>query len=319
MTTHWNEFSLTNEPSAKRFKNVAGEAVQGTKQLSSVPASASSSTTTESSTQGPSTNYEFESLSGSVNAEPCFENTPDLLQNNSSSPESSSLMVAETNFFNQRNQDYWHRTDLSHLRPYDFPYVRALLQQPACDTLSPEDIKHDEHVRTTIQVVTRSYEEKYLREPMQKERACIMGDQCQGLHLPYVGDNAFILREFLLPTEEEEFARTGKLPAEGRLCLMCKRSEIARAFINIRADGMGVKNNVILQDYRNIVDEEGEYCLEDCLVSSHEIFQGLLDPIVLHLRNAYRLKVKDGVRHYEQWRMKYPGQIDHFLVAAPGS
>ena len=257
--------------------------------------------------------YAFQSL------ETPLEIVPDICESNAvkSSAPSNSLMLAETNFFNQRNVDYWHRTDLSHLRPYDFPYVRALLQQPACDTLSPEDIKHKEHVRVSIQVVTRAYEEKYLCEPTGKQRACILGDQCQGLHLPYVTENAFVVREFLLPTEEEEYLRTGKLPSEERLCLLCKRSEIARAFINIRADGMGVKNNVILQDYRNIVGETGEYCLEDCIVSSARIFQGLLDPIVLHLRNAYRLKLKDGIRHYEQWRMKYPGQCDHFLVDAP--
>lgn len=246
------------------------------------------------------------------------EHTPDILQPTVDQPEQpKTLMVAETSFFNQRNKDFWHRTDLSHLRPYDFPYVRALIQQKPCDTLSPEDIKHKEHVRCTIQVVTRAYEENYLREPTGKERSCIMGDQCQGMHLPHVNENAFVLREFLLPTEEEEYNRTGKLPAEGRLCLMCKRSEIARAFINIRADGMGVKNNIILQDYRNIVDEEGEYCLEDCLLSSPQVFQGLLDPVVLHLRNAYRLKVVKGVRHYEQWRMKYPGQEMSFLTKAP--
>jgi hypothetical protein len=258
-------------------------------------------------------NYSFEGL------EIPMEIVPDICESTSitSNSRSNSLMCAETNFFNQRNVDYWHRTDLSHLRPYDFPFVRALLQQPACDTLSPEDIKHKEHVRTSIQVVTRAYEEKYLCEPTGKQRACILGDQCQGLHLPYVTENAFVVREFLLPTEEEEYLRTNKLPSEERLCLLCKRSEIARAFINIRADGMGVKNNVILQDYRNIVGETGEYCLEDCIVSSERIFQGLLDPIVLHLRNAYRLKVKDGVRHYEQWRMKYPGQQNHFLVDAP--
>ena len=245
------------------------------------------------------------------------EHTPDILQPTVDQPEQpKTLMVAETSFFNQRNKDFWHRTDLSHLRPYDFPYVRALIQQKPCDTLSPEDIKHKEHVRCTIQVVTRAYEEKYLREPTGKERSCIMSDQCQGMHLPHVNENAFVLREFLLPTEEEEYNRTAKLPAEGRLCLMCKRSEIARAFINIRADGMGVKNNIILQDYRNIVDEEGEYCLEDCLLSSPQVFQGLLDPVVLHLRNAYRLKVVKGVRHYEQWRMKYPGQEMSFLTKA---
>lgn len=245
--------------------------------------------------------------------------TPDILSTNDTEPEpSKTLMVAETSFFNQRNQDFWKRQDLSHLRPYDFPYVRALLQQKPCETLSPEDIRHKDHVRTSIQVVTRAYEEQYLREPIGKERPCIMGDQCQGMHLPHCA-HGFVLREFLLPTEEEEYKRTGNLPSEGRLCLMCKRSEIARAFINIRADGMGVKNNVILQDYRNIVDEEGEYCLGDCILSSPTIFQGLLDPVVLHLRNAYRMQVKQGVRYYEQWRMKYPGQQMHFLTQAPGS
>jgi len=278
--SHWNEFDLK---SSKRQKT-------GTVTFSELPSAA-------------------------VISE---ESTPDILQpvNDAPAPPKT-LMVAETSFFNQRNKDFWHRTDLTHLRPYDFPYVRALIQQKPCDTLSPEDVKHKEHVRVSIQVVTRAYEEQYLREPVGKERPCIMGDLCQGLHLPHVTNNAFILREFLLPTEEEEYKRTGKLPTEGRLCLMCKRSEIARAFINIRADGMGVKNNVILQDYRNIIDEEGEYCLEDCLLSSHSIFQGLLDPVVLHLRNAYRLRVTNGVRHYEQWRMKYPGQENHFLTEAP--
>ena len=138
-----------------------------------------------------STTYEFQALNNEV----AMESTPDLLQPETvSSLQTPSLMVAETNFFNQQNQDYWHRTDLSHLRPYDFPYVRALLQQEPCDTLSPEDIKHKEQVCTSIQVVSRAYEEKYLREPIGKERACIMCDQCQGLHLPYVTENAFILR-----------------------------------------------------------------------------------------------------------------------------
>lgn len=284
MSDHWNQFELKERPPKKRR---AGEVV-----FSSLP--------------------ESESMEEDM--------PPDILQTEPPAPPpTKTLMVAETTFFNQRNQDFWHRTDLSHLRPYDFPYVRALLQQPPCDTLSPEEIKHKEHVRVSIQVVRRAYEEGYLREPIGKERPCIMGEQCQGLHLPHVHDNAFVLREFLLPTEEDEFKRTGKLPNAGRLCLMCKRSEIARAFINIRADGMGVKNNIVLQDYRNIVDEEGEYCLEDCILSSHTIFQSLLDPVVLHLRNAYRLKVVDGVRYYEQWRMKYPGQEMHFLTNAPES
>jgi len=68
-----------------------------------------------------------------------------------------------------------------------------------------------------------------------------------------------------------------------------------------------------------MVDVEGEYCLDDCILTSPTIYQGILDPVVLHVKTAYRLRVQNGVRYYEQWRMKYPGQQSHFLVKAPGS
>ena len=190
---------------------------------------------------------------------------------------SSAQVVAEQLYFNRQNSDFWQRDDLSHLRPYDFPFIRMMVQQHPQDTLSPEDTRHKETARANIEVITREFEEKALREPVGDERPCIMGENCQGMQLPHVQDQKFILREFLLPSEEEEAKRTRQWPKEGRLCILCKRAEIARAFINIRADGMGVKNNMILQDYRNIVNIAGEYCLEDCILSSSQIFQGLFE------------------------------------------
>ena len=145
-----------------------------------------------------------------------------------------------------------------------------------------------------------------------------MNENCQGNQLPQITDNKFTLREFLLPSEDEEAKRTGQWPKERRLCILCKRAEIARAFINIRADGMGVKDNVILQDYRNLVNIPGEYCLEDCILSSSHIFQGLLDPIILHVKSGYRIQILGGVRHLQQWGMKYPEHKQHFLSKTPG-
>tara|TARA_A100001015_G_C15030712_1_gene733069 strand:- start:1163 stop:2077 length:915 start_codon:yes stop_codon:yes gene_type:complete len=247
------------------------------------------------------------------------EDVPDIME---AGPEPSTtskeLQMAETSFFNKKNSDFWQRDDLSHLRPYDFPYIRALLQQPPQDTLSPEDTRHKEQARSSIEVVTRAYEEKFLREPIGEERACVMNENCQGNQLPHITDNKFTLREFLLPSEDEEAKRTGQWPKERRLCILCKRAEIARAFINIRADGMGVKDNVILQDYRNLVNIPGEYCLEDCILSSSHIFQGLLDPIILHVKSGYRIQILGGVRHLQQWGMKYPEHKQHFLSKTPG-
>ena len=243
---------------------------------------------------------------------------PDLGQTTTEQRErSAALQVAEANFFNTKNSDFWHRGNLDHLRPYDFPFIRALIQQAPRDTLSPEDTRHKEAIRSNIEVVTREYEEEFLREPLNNERPCVMGDNCQGHKLYHIESEGFTLREFLLPSETEEFKRTGTLPVDGRLCLMCKRTEIARAFINIRADGQGVKENVVLQDYRNIVGLPGEYCVEDCILSSPTTYQGLLDPIVLHMKNAYRLETKNGIRYFKQWRMKYPQPKTSFLMPTP--
>ena len=127
-------------------------------------------------------------------------------------------------------------------------------------------------------------------------------------------DKAFILREFLLPAEDKEFKQTGKYKPELRLCLLCRRKEISRAFINIRADAMAMRSDSILQDYRNIVDVEGEYNLQDCIVSSRHTYEGLTDPIVLHIRSAYRLVEKNGIRYYDQWRMGLPKSTQkHFF------
>ena len=82
---------------------------------------------------------------------------------------------------------------------------------------------------------------------------------------------------------------------------------------------MGMRDDSILQDYRNIVDVEGEYNLKDCILSSRHVYEGLIDPIVLHIRSAYRLIEKNGVRHYEQWRMGYPSSTQHFLFQAPSN
>ena len=243
------------------------------------------------------------------------EEIPELLHaapTPSEQNQSSAQVVAEQLYFNRQNSDFWQRDDLSHLRPYDFPFIRHMVQQHPQDTLSPEDTRHKETARANIEVVTREYEEKALREPVGDERECIMGENCQGMQLPHVKDQKFVLREFLLPSEEEEAKRTGQWPKEGRLCILCKRAEIARAFINIRADGMGVKNNMILQDFRNIVNIAGEYCLEDCILSSSTIFQGLLDPVVLHIKSGYRVKTVNGVRYLDQWRMKYPEHSQSF-------
>lgn len=234
------------------------------------------------------------------------ENIPEMLEREEET--TGEQHVAEVQFFNQRNTSFWTGSrDLSYLRPFDFPYVRSLIQAPPNDTLSPEDVKkqRSKGVHVNIEVVTRKYEEQFLVEPTRKERRCAMDSQCQGLCIPNTGNDGFILKEFLLPSEMKTLERTGKLPKERRLCLMCKRKEVAQMYINVRADGVGCRKDIVLQDYRNLVNVEGEYHLHDTILSSESIYQGILDPIVLHTKTSYRIAKNDaGKRYFDQWKLK---------------
>lgn len=250
------------------------------------------------------------------------QNRPEILsveEEFSMSETNKELIVAEQKYFNAKNKDPWERGNHNHVLPQHFPFVRALVQRNPIETFDIHQMNDRERFRSKIEAVPRAYEESFLCEPIGSQRPCLRGSQCEGLNITMAGDRAFILREFLLPSEQKKYEETGKYRPESRLCLMCKRTEIARGYINTRAAAMGISDDSILQDYRNIVNVEGEYNLKDCILSSRHVYEGLIDPIILHIRSAYRLIEKDGVRHYEQWRMGYPSQTQHFLFQAPSN
>lgn len=233
--------------------------------------------------------------------------------------ESKEMLVAESYFVNQRNTDLLKGGSNAHLSPHHHPFVRALLLKPREQMFDIQTCKLVDQVFPTLEVVHRQYEEGYLREPLDGERACVFGSKCEGLQIRTntAGHGGFILREFLLPSEQKEYERTGKYPAEVRMCLMCKRKEIARAFVNVRADWLSMRTDSILQDYRNVVEVEGEYCLKDCILTRRHAYEGVVLPIVMHIQTAYEMKTINGVRHYVQWRMGYPDTNEHFLFSAP--
>ena len=252
-----------------------------------------------------------------------FSNTPEIRcveQEFSMKGDNSEAISAETNFFSMKNGDSWNKNCTDHLNPFDFPFCRALIQREPVDTFDLLQFPDRERLRANIQSVSRKYEEEFLREARGSERPCSHGNECEGLQIDTAGHKAFIVREFLLPTEQADYEKSGKFPPERRMCLLCRRYEIARAHTNIRADAKGMRDDGVLQDYCNIVDVEGEYKLEHCVLSSRDCYEGVILPIVLHLRTAYRFREDEhGIRHYDQWRMTYPENKQHFLVEAPSN
>ena len=138
------------------------------------------------------------------------------------------------------------------MNPFDFPYVRAAL-------LRDPEIIHDinrsndrERERSNVEGVSRHYEETFLIEPNVKkgERHCVRGDQCECLQIPC--NNPFIGKEFFLPSELERVKATGEIPSIRNRCLLCTRADIARALLNIRSDGKGMKRDNVLSNYFNL-------------------------------------------------------------------
>ena len=234
------------------------------------------------------------------------------------STRSQDLVVAETNFFNNKNKGSWQQNPGHVLRPWEYLKVRNMLQCPPSEQ-SNIHAKEIDQIRAVVAVMTREYEEEMLREPVGSERPCLNDEKCEGRLMASGHSEGFTLRECLLPAELKKYEATGKHKPDRNFCLMCKRNDIMRGLIDTRAKNLAVRVVSAFQDYRNLVDVPGEYCLQNCIVTCPEHYEGLTDPIVMHIRSHYRPIVKNGIRYYEQWRMPYPSPTQHFLFPAPGN
>lgn len=226
--------------------------------------------------------------------------------------------VAEKDFMKAKVNATHLETQLESMQPFDFPFVKGLLLAAPKDSMAPSGMENKEQSRRNTEVVERAYEESFLREPINNERACALAGVCEGYKIidGNMSNKGFVLREFLLPSQMQEYEASGSWPRERSLCLMCKRAEIAKAYYNIKADGMCVKSDITLQDYQNLVGIKGEYRLQDCILSCSHSYQGLLFPIVQHCRTAYKFKTLGGVNYYVQWN--YPTPItDQDFQSAP--
>lgn len=218
------------------------------------------------------------------------------------------LIIAEGRFFQGKNAPSGR--ELTHLSPFDWPFIKNALRVPGKTTYDVTKANNLKRLRYDLQQVGRAYEEKYLTEPNLQagDRLCLQGNDCEGLH---IGDkrDAFILKEFLLPDAE----RRGKKPQERQLCLLCIRVKTGQSLLSMRADGMGLRDDTILQNYYNIVGVPGQYCLDSCLLSKPGVWEGLVEPVVQHIRTNYRiLKKEDGTKYVDQWKLGTPSHKTDF-------
>lgn len=158
-------------------------------------------------------------------------------------------------------------------------------------------------IQHNLPLVTKEYEEAFLREPIGMERACAAGNDCEGLVIN--SSPGFVLREFLLPHDHERFQRCGTLPRNPQLCLLCTRKDIQRNLLALKARPVTITGVLFsIQSYGNIIDQVGEYKHGICHPVQPEF--GIVAPIVRHKRKLLRYMVDaQGVRWYKQIRVEY--------------
>lgn len=144
-----------------------------------------------------------------------------------------------------------------------------------------------------IPIVTRGYEEQYMREPINStERMCVMGDECECQLIDK--SNPFTGVELILPGEDET--------DEKHMCVLCHRRFVQSMFHDIVYGGAEFRG--IIQRYGNICGQPGEYAKEVALICPpNGPTQCMPFPSVSHQRNKYTVKTVGGVRYVIQTNM----------------
>jgi len=119
------------------------------------------------------------------------------------------------------------------------------LESTSCQTLQlVADLVESTSIPTKeLEVVSKSHDDAYLRPPNTAtgERACCFGNRCICVWLARwrYGDDtdmAFIGTEFLTPSQQAVFHKSGTLPATNGKCLVCSRYVHTYIYRCARAD-----------------------------------------------------------------------------------
>ena len=136
--------------------------------------------------------------------------------------------------------------------------------------------------------ISKSYEEQYMRECKAGESPCVMGDDCECMHIDR--GQAFVGTQFEIPSVKH---------ADNNMCVLCLRKTTQMLFY--RVIHQGIQSKALLQRHGNICNQPGEYHPSAMLVCPPSgPVHSLPMPIVAHQRNRYAVTVLHGVKYIKQ-------------------
>jgi len=194
--------------------------------------------------------------------------------------------------------------------PYEFAYIFDVMRRAPKDIQSTNALEARQAYRNVVYLNTRAHEEAYMCEAKGMEKRCCNGGECAGLLVNTA--SPFILKAFLFPKEHENYEQHTTLPREveedQRSCILCMRNFVTTRLAFLRAYGSEESrwnSSLCISKYRNLVDQPGEYRLEDCNASTSKNGEVQMDPVVRFSRSDYDHHMMNGRSYYKQ-KLEYP-------------
>jgi hypothetical protein len=153
----------------------------------------------------------------------------------------------------------------------------------------------DDMVSTNVvPIVTKAYEESFLREPMYShEKPCVCGDTCEFNFIDPM--HPFVGVEFKLQQIDESGAA---------MCVLCSRKLTQELFYKMVYSGERFLG--FIQRYGNLCQQAGEYAREAVLVCPKDgPVCNMPLPIVAHQRHRYSVFMQHGVKYLKQHHVAY--------------
>lgn len=153
-----------------------------------------------------------------------------------------------------------------------------------------------------VPLVTKAYEESYMREAAPGEPSCSMGELCE---CRFVDKNApFVGVQFELPIGSQPEGGAGEGRKRLQMCVLCCRKTTQKLFYDMCFSGERVQG--LIQQFGNLCNQPGEYarcCMLIC--PSNGQWQCMPRPVMSHQRNRYKVHVVAGLKHLQQLRVAY--------------
>ena len=139
-----------------------------------------------------------------------------------------------------------------------------------------------------VPILSRAYEESFMRQAMPGERQCVMGDMCECMHIDKA--SPFVGVELRLQGDPEQTQM---------MCVLCSRSATQKCFYDICFLGRPIRG--VIQLYGGVFGQPGEYATE-CMLSCPRTMplSCMPVPVMSHQRNRYSVVTHSGIKQLRQ-------------------